>query len=199
MKNGKFAKRRGVATKTLVLVLAVMMIVGISVGGTLAWLTAQTPEVKNTFTPSDIQITLAESENLDLKMVPGCDITKDPKATVLAVSEKCYLFVKIDKSENYDTFLAAYTVADGWTVGDGTNVPSNVIYRVVEDSTADQEFQILEGNKVTVNTSVTKAQMNALTADTNPTLSFTAYAIQYAGFENNVANAWTQASALQTA
>ena len=82
MSNGKFAKRKGIATKTMFMILAVVLIVGISVGGTLAWLTDTTTPVTNTFTVGDINITLAESENLNLKMVPGNTITKDPKVTV---------------------------------------------------------------------------------------------------------------------
>ena len=100
--------------KSLALVLALAMIVVCVVGGTLAWLIATTPEVKNTFTAGDINITLAESENLDLKMIPGYTIAKDPKVTVKAGSEKCYLFVKVAESDNFDDFMT-YTMADGWT------------------------------------------------------------------------------------
>ena len=36
MKNGKYNKRRGVATKVLTMTLALMLVVGLSIGGTLA-------------------------------------------------------------------------------------------------------------------------------------------------------------------
>lgn len=180
--------------KSLALVLALAMIVVCVVGGTLAWLTATTSEVKNTFTYGDINITLVESENLDLKMVPGYTITKDPTVTVVKDSEKCYLFVKVDKSANFDNFMT-YTMATGWTQGDGTNIPSNVYYRVVENSTTNQTFGVLKNDQVTVKDTVTKADMNALTADTQPTLTFTAYACQY--MKNNTesftaAEAWAK-------
>ena len=42
--------------KTLALVLALTLLVAGVVGGTLAWLTDQTAEVKNTFTVGDINI-----------------------------------------------------------------------------------------------------------------------------------------------
>ena len=184
--------------KTFVLLLALVLIAGAAVGGTLAWLTDTTDEVTNTFTTSDIDITLTESDDLDLKMVPGCTIEKDPKVTVLKDSEKCYLFVKIEKSSNFDTFMT-YTVADDWTQGNGTDIPSNVWYRTVEASTTDQVFNVLKGDStyqnglVTVKDTVTKADMNGLTESTYPKLTFTAYASQY--MKNNTesftaAKAW---------
>ena len=183
MSNGKYSrKRKGVATKTMILVLAVMLIVGCTIGGTLAWLTATTGEVKNTFTTSDISITLTETKggtNKEFKMVPGCTIEKDPKVTVLAGSEKCYLFVKLEKSTNFDTFMT-YTTASDWTAL--TDV-ENVYYRVVDASAANQAFDVLSGNTVSVKDSVTKADMNGLNQTTYPTLTVSAYASQY--FKNN--------------
>ncbi|MCI7640590.1 MAG: hypothetical protein MSS60_12345 [Clostridiales bacterium] len=184
MSNGKFAKRKGVATKMMFMILAVVLIVGISIGGTLAWLTATSGPVTNTFTTSDIEITLAESDDLDLKMVPGYTITKDPKATVEAGSEDCYLFVKLEKSTNFDDFMT-YTIASGWTEltsAAGTNY--KVYYRVFDskDSTNTNAqgtaYSILEDDQVTVKSTVTKADMKALSAATYPTLTVTAYASQ---------------------
>ena len=43
--------------KTVALLLACVMALGVAVGGTLAWLTDTTQEVKNTFTDSNINIT----------------------------------------------------------------------------------------------------------------------------------------------
>ena len=171
--------------KSLALVLALAMIVVCVVGGTLAWLTATTGSVTNTFTYGDINITLAESENLDLKMIPGYTIDKDPKVTVLAGSEKCYLFVKVAESDNFDSFMT-YDMATGWTQGDGTDIPSNVYYREVETSTANQEFGVLKDNQVTVSGDVTKTMLNDLTVNTYPTLTFTAYACQF--MKNNTEN-----------
>lgn len=164
--------------KSLALVLALAMIVVCVVGGTLAWLTATTPEVKNTFTTSDVDITLTETTGTSYKMIPGYTIAKDPKVTVEAGSEKCYLFVKVAESDNFDSFMT-YDMATGWTQGDGTDIPSNVYYREVETSTADQEFAVLKDNQVTVSGDVTKTMLNDLTENTYPTLTFTAYACQF--------------------
>lgn len=184
MSNGKFAKRKGVATKMMFMILAVVLIVGISVGGTLAWLTAQSETVTNTFTTSDIKVELKETTGTEYKMVPGNTITKDPQATVLTGSEDCFLFVKLEKSTNFDTFMT-YTIADGWeelTSAAGTNY--KVYYRVFDskDNTNTNAkgtaYSILEDDQVTVKGNVTKADMNALTTATYPTLTVTAYASQ---------------------
>lgn len=163
--------------KGLALLLALMLVIGAAVGGTVAWLTAKTDAVVNTFTTSNISIKLEETTT-DYKMVPGYAISKDPTVTVLAGSEKCYLFVRTAKSANFDTFLT-FTMADGWTQGDGTKIPSDVWYRVVESSSADQEFAVLKDDQVIVRDSVTKADMNGLSETTYPKLTVTAYASQY--------------------
>ena len=192
--------------KSLALVLALAMIVVCVVGGTLAWLIATTGSVTNTFTYGDINIKLEEtgttaaadgSATKEFKMIPGYTITKDPKVTVLAGSEKCYLFVKVDKSANFDTFMT-YTIADGWTALTGVN---GVYYREVETSTANQEFAVLKDNQVTVSGDVTKAMLNGLTEATQPTLTFTAYACQYNssnGTNFTPAQAWAKVNPTTT-
>lgn len=179
--------------KSLALVLALAMIVVCVVGGTLAWLTDKTDPVTNTFTYGDIDIKLDESENLDLKMIPGYTITKDPKVTVLAGSEKCYLFVKVEKSPNFDTFMT-YDMADGWTALDGV---SGVFYRVVDTADMGTAFSVLKDDQVTVKDTVTKDDMKALTENTYPTLTFTAYACQFNssnGTSFTAAQAWAKCS-----
>lgn len=173
--------------KTLALVLALTLLVAGVVGGTLAWLTDQTDEVKNTFTVGDINIGLAETTT-NYKMVPGNTIAKDPTVTVKANSEACWLFVKVTESENLDTFIT-YAIAEGWTALPGVD---GVYYREVPASAADQTFSVLAGNAVTVKDTVTKAM---LTADnfTNPTLTFKAYAIQKDHFTTADA-AWSEVS-----
>ena len=167
--------------KSLALLLAIAIVVVGVVAGTVAWLTDKTPSVTNTFTTSDINIELKETKN-HFQMIPGWDIEKDPKVTVKADSEACYLFVKLEKSTNFDTFMT-YEMADGWTELTDVAGVAGVYYREVPAGTADASFDVLAGNKVTVKDTVTKAQMNALTADTYPTLTVTAYASQL--YKNN--------------
>ena len=95
-------------------ILAVVLLLCCGIGGTLAWLSVKTASVQNTFTVGDIDITLAETTGTSYKMVPGNTLTKDPKVTVKSGSEACWLFVKVEKSENFDTFMT-FAIADGWT------------------------------------------------------------------------------------
>lgn len=192
MNNGKYAKRRGgVATKTLIVALAVMLVVGCAVGGTLAWLTDTTGPVVNTFTVGNIDIDLAETTT-DYKMVPGATISKDPKVTVKSGSEACWLFVQVTESDNLSSFIS-YTVDSNWTALSGV---SGVYYREVAAATADVEFSVLTNNQVTVKDTVTKAMMDAITNQTAtaPTLTFKAYAVQKAGVAT-AADAWAKVSA----
>ena len=188
--------RKSLSRKALV-VLSLMMVLAVAaVGGTIAWLTVETDPVTNTFTTSDINITLTESKT-DFKMVPGYTIEKDPTVTVKGGSEKCYLFVKVDESANLDDFIT-YTIADGWTqLKDADNNDVNgVFYRVVAASATDTTFSVLKDDQVTVNQTVTKAMMNSITDTTKPTLTFTAYATQYmkSNTENfTAAEAWANA------
>lgn len=199
---------------TACLMIAVMVA---SIGGTLAWLTATTTPVVNTFTPADINITLAETTSNNYPLVPGKPYAKDPKVTVLANSEKCWLFVKVNDNSASDYVDYTFRVdngtstdaSDDWRQGDGNDIPSNVYYRVVDANTADQSWYLLQGSEanpegnVTIRNTIVKSSTNAPTnvpvmPSNAPTLSFEAYAVQYYGFETNAAGAWAQAQQLKT-
>lgn len=190
--------KAGRSFRGLVLVLALALIVGVAGGATFAWLTATSDTVTNTFTYGDINIELAESTGSDYKIIPGVDIRKDPKVTVKAGSEACWLFVKVEE-ENWPTLTYVnkdgktvrkvnYDIADGWTKGDGTNIPTNVYYREVAANAANQEFPVLRDNKITVSDTLTKIDISRIST-TTPKLSITAYAIQKDGMATAAA-AW---------
>ena len=182
--------------KGLAMVLALVLLAVCAVSGTLAWLTAKSDTVVNTFTTSDIKVELKETTGKEYKMIPGYTIGKDPKATVLAGSEECYLFVKLDKSTNFDDYLE-YAIADGWTKLEGEGITDTIYYRVV-DGTTNQigtAYIVLKDDQVTVLGTVTKADMEALNAEgaVKPTLTITAYASQLyksAGVKFTAAEAW---------
>lgn len=132
--------------KGLALVLALTLLVVGVVAGTLAWLTAKSDVVTNTFTTSDIKVELKETTGTEYKMIPGYTISKNPKATVLAGSEECFLFVKLEKSQNFDTFLT-YEMAEGWTLVPGE---TNVYYRKVQTADIGTAYSVLKGDQVTV-------------------------------------------------
>lgn len=173
--------------KTLALVLALTLLVAGVVGGTLAWLTDQTAEVKNTFTVGDINIDLTETTT-DYKMVPGNTIAKDPTVTVKANSEACWLFVKVTESTDLKDFIT-YAIAEGWTALPGVD---GVYYREVPASAADQTFSVLAGDAVTVKSDVTRTMLETAKTDA-PTLTFQAYAIQKDHFATAAA-AWAEVS-----
>ena len=172
--------------KTVALLLALTLVLGVAAGGTIAWLTDTTTPVKNTFTTSDITVNLEETKGTNItdgksfQMVPGWTIEKDPKAWVEAGSEDCYLFVKLEKSASFNTYLS-YEVdtSDGeWTELNG--VTDEVYYRIVkaEEMGDAHKFSVLKDDQVKVLGSVTKEMMNGLEEKDYPTLTVTAYASQ---------------------
>ena len=181
--------------KSIALLMAVVMLFGVVVGGTVAWLRAETGEVVNTFTVGNINIDLKEhdydpakdsldgdkevTEEKEYKMVPGATLPKDPFVRVVANSEDCWIFVYITKSNNFDTFMQFEIDNNKWELVE-TN-ENTTVYRyktIVSTETDVQTFDILKDNQVVVKTSVTKTQLDALTDATYPTLTFKAYAVQ---------------------
>ena len=195
MKKGKYSNGR--ARKPVALILALVLVLGIAIGGTIAWLTDTTEEVKNTFTTSDVDIDLKETKT-DFQMVPGHTIEKDPKVSVTADSEDCWLFVEITEKNNLDHFIT-YSVAEGWETVVGETDGVTVIGRKVLAADTVREFSVLAGDKVTVNDEVTKGDMDDLRAMSKaerPSLSFKAYAVQLYktnGVEFSAADAWALA------
>ncbi len=169
-------RRRSVSSRAFIALLALVLVIGCVAGGTVAWLVAKTEPVVNTFTYGNINITLAETTGTNYKVIPGTVIEKDPKVTVKAGSEACYLFVKVEKVGTFTGM--SYAIADGWT-----ELESGVYYRLVDAVTADTSFEVIKGNKITVSSDLTKE--NIPTA--NPTLKITAYAVQ----QENIADAAT--------
>ena len=189
-------KFRELSGKLVVAMLAVTLLIGCAIGGTVAWLTAKTDAVVNTFTYGNINIELNETkpDNRQAKIIPGVNIDKDPKVTVKANSEACWLFVKVEESGKFVENRVTYSIADGWTQGDGTKIPSDVYYRSVTASNTDQVFGVLSGDKITVSDELTKAEINDLSgADKTPKLTFTAYAVQQDGIAD-AATAWAKVS-----
>ncbi len=175
-------RRRGVSTRAFVALLALVLVIGCVAGGTIAWLVATTDPVVNTFTYGDINIGLGETTKNPYKIVPGTTIAKDPKVTVEKGSEPCWLFVEVAAtgaiSEHIDgkddTPKVTYTIADGWT-----KLQDGVYYREVDalNATENLEYFVLKDNIITVSQDLTKQEVNDA-AVKQPTLTFTAYAVQ---------------------
>ena len=156
------------------LIIALALLLAVSVGVTVALLVASSKPVVNTFTVGGVDITLTETTT-EYKMTPGVTVAKDPTVTVLANSEKCWLFVKVEKENDFDTFCT-YEIQDGWTALEGQ---AGVFYLMVEKSSANQSFPVLKNNSVLIKDTLTEEQLNGVTV--NPTLTVTAYATQIEG------------------
>ena len=103
MKNSK---------KIMALLIALTLVVGTVIGGTVAWLVSKPEAVQNTFKVGELNITLDEAktdrygvvdqtaekrvlENT-YTMLPGHGYTKDPIVHLAANSEACYVFIDVD-------------------------------------------------------------------------------------------------------
>lgn len=91
------------AKKIVALLLCAFLLVGASVAGTVAYLTSQ-DTVVNTFTVGQVAIELHETDEkaredktvgLDLHLLPGIPVDKDPTVTVLKGSEDSYVRVNV--------------------------------------------------------------------------------------------------------
>lgn len=186
-------------SKALLLALCAVLLVAVSVLGTMAYLTSKTQVITNTFTVGDINIELTETkpESRSAKIIPGVDIEKDPKVTVKANSEACWLFVEVKEEGTFVATKVTYSIADGWTKGDGTKIPANVYYRSVGAVTADTGFYVLAGNTdhpngvVIVSDELTKDEVDTITEGNQPKLTFTAYAVQKECIDT-AADAWAK-------
>lgn len=183
--------RRGPGGKAVTAMLALTLVLAAywAVGGTAAWLAAKSEPIASTFTFGDIDITLTETDHQEqIKIIPGVDIKKALKVTVQADSVDCWLFVKVVQAGTFVDGKVTYFIDDGWTKGDGS-IPEGVYYREVKGVTADEVFPVLKDDKITVSKELTKQEIQNIAS--NPTLTFTAYAVQKEGI-NTAADAWAR-------
>ncbi len=193
---------RTVSIKIAALIAAIVLVIGCTAGGTVAWLVSKPAAITNVFTVGNINATLTETAK-EFKIVPGVNITKDPVATVTANSEDCYLFVKLTE-KNWPAFTETgsstrkvkYEIAQGWTELESEH---GVYYCVVtKNDKADQNFPVLKDNKVTVSSTLTKEEANdmdlAIKKTGAPKLTVAVYAVQKEGM-GSVDKAWAAAKA----
>ena len=185
---------RTVSIKIAALIAAIVLVIGCTAGGTVAWLVSKPKPIVNVFTVGNINAELTETKTA-FKIVPGVDIDKDPVATVEANSENCYLFVQLTE-ENWPTFTETgktrkveYKIADGWT-----KLEDGVYYREVPKKDTDQAFHVLQNDKVTVSNTLTKENADAIQKAEAPKLTVAVYAVQKEGM-GSAADAWETAKA----
>ena len=180
--------KRSMSGKALAVLVAVVLLIGCAVGGTVAYLVAKGGTIENTFTVGNIKVSLYETSGT-YHIVPGVDIAKNPRALVEADSEDCYLFVKVDEvnwprfeEQDGTTRKVDYKLAEGWI-----ELEDGVYYVEVSKSTENQFFKILKDDKVTVSKNLTKGELDTVSA--KPKLTFTVYAVQKEGVKD-AAEAW---------
>ena len=194
MSNKKF-----IAILSVFVMLALTMVVGCAVDGTVAWLVSESESSVSTFTLGDININLTgESESQPLKIIPGVKIERSLKVTVEPNSEACWLFVKVEGTnwshfpDANGTAKVSYSVdvQDGWTA---LNNHPGVYYREVSAEAAQRGDAYDVNCNVTVSQMLTKAEVDSIASGTQPKLSFTAYAVQRDGI-GDAATAWAAAN-----
>lgn len=203
--------KKTVSMKAVVFLMALVLLIGCGVGGTLAWLMDKTEAVTNTFTVGDVTLTLKESpitittdgtvtygtpvENVSNQYhaLPGATYKKDPVVTLDANSEKCYLFVKFEYTNDagtYYTYASNLNTDNGWTKLDSastseSDTTTEVWYRIEDKKDTDTSYSLLaalgesyaEGITLAVNSEkVTNDTVDKASAQE---LVYTAYAVQY--------------------
>lgn len=177
--------------KVVALVLACVLIFSTIVAGTLAWLQTQTGTVTNTFTFGNIDLTLAETVSPSFEVVPGTTATKDPKVTVGADSEDCFVYIKVEENGTATVDGAEKTLGDyvGYTIDstnwkqlkNGDEEVSGIYYYKYTNQSEAKELGVLTDNTVTFADTITKDMIDAINdadAGDQLKLSFTAYAVQ---------------------
>ena len=193
--------------KILAMAACAILLVCISVGATVAYLTS-TDSVRNTFTVGKVEITLDEAKtdingvadntvprvvSNKYKLMPGHEYVKDPTVHVTAGSEDCYIFVKVENGISAfeaATVAAGYTniadqiEANGWNELTGV---TGVYYKEYTQSETVTNLVVFEKFKVSDTANTVDAWASVSEATTK--VIVTAYAVQADGFTNAKA-AW---------
>jgi len=195
MKTKKGLMRFG--SKSVLLIGALALILTCTAGSTLAWMFDKTSPITNTFVVGDIFITLTESDTDSdgddktnsysfeaSEEGENLAISKDAVVTVEKGSEDCWVFVKVEESDNFrdylEYFMAEYPDADGWKQLKKADLPKSttVWYLKAQDISEDKAFDILKDRSVYAKGTVSQEKLDTLEEKDYPTLIFSAYAIQ---------------------
>lgn len=201
-------------TKALVLALCAVLLVVTTVFATMAYLTS-TDSVQNTFSVGKVAISLDEKDVDGSKtdtttvgrdkanaytIVPGQRYSKDPIVHVDATSESSYVFIRVENGiskyeaqeatgeDAYTPIAKQITDNNGWTPLTGV---SGVYYKEYTKGQADKDLEVFNSFKIADKANDVDG-WDAI--DGNTTIEVFAYAIQKAGFENDVVEAWATVS-----
>ena len=206
-------------SKVLITVFCAVLLVSVSVLGTLAYLTSQ-DEVVNTFTVGKVNITMDEADvNEDgteivgadrvkennYHLIPGRTYTKDPTLTVKAKSEDSYvrMLLTIDHASEFDTIYSP-NKADLTTIFNGYDANNWVCEGVTRNSdknTVTYEFRYKEIVRKSDTDTILDALFDSITVPStfdradmasiaNLKITVIGHAIQATGFAD-ADDAWT--------
>lgn len=214
--NGKFA-RRSTGVRVLTLVLAFVLVMGASVAGTLAWLSATTGPVTNTFTSEELfadaennfklwehkaedtdgdgRFTLTEEKVVanSYSILPGVNIPKDPTVEINDLEEHAYLYIKVTGLPMASGLSATVNSANWTALGD--EYPGVYVYSGANADPATKVIKATDSNKVTFTANILTNDQVVVAADyagaaDNISLSFNAYMVQATGNGTTAAEAW---------
>ena len=188
-------------TRILLTAVAALLLVVMSVAGTLAYLNAETDKVVNEFTPADINLTLTEDMNTDTdedgkadawtaQLIPGKSYPKNPKVTITADPNNVasYLFVKVEGAADAATYLnftIFYNKENTAWEALGDSYPGVYVLKL-DDTTVGYSEDLIKENAVVVKTELDQDD----TKDADFDLTFQAWVIQQYGFDD-AEDAWT--------
>lgn len=188
--------------RTFITAISAVLLVALTIAGTLAYLTATTDQVKNTFTVGKVVLANEYNHGLDeatvdeygvaasgenrvlanaYKLIPGHTYTKDPTIHVAAGSEPASVFVRVENglvAIEADTKIAAQMTTNNWTLVSGyTDLWK---YNAVVDArTSKQDLIVFENFKIAENANVANY--------TNAEIIVKAFAIQSANITDAAA------------
>ena len=206
-------------SKVLITILCAVLLVTVSVLGTIAYLTSQ-DEVVNTFTIGKVNISLDEAavyadgteipgadrvKKNNYHLIPGQTYVKDPTVTVKAGSEDSYvrMLLTLNCADEFDAIYAP-NKADLTTIFNGYDA-SNWVYETVTRDTAKNTITYEFRYKEIVANSATDTKLEALfdsitvpssfdskdmESIANLKITVVGHAIQATGFAN-AESAWT--------
>ena len=178
--------------KILALTLVFALALALGIGGTLAWLTAESSQVVNTFTVGNITLTLSEEGSVfdtvnkqykqDFKILPGATDDKEPVLTVAKGSEKCYVYALVTNNVKLNgTIVATPNIDTNQWIKVGEDADNNkVLYRyheVVDVLTTQEDASLSVFSRVTYSDTITQSA-DDLAALNNTTITVQGFAHQ---------------------
>lgn len=204
--------------KVLLTISAMALIAVIAVAGTLAFLQANTSEVKNTFTSASsiidnsnfildeayvsrtaagdfVKATGADAGRTNAgltydNLLQGSKLFKDPTISIKALNQQAYLFVKVTSTAGDKL---GYEMAEGWKQIEGTDV-----WYYGKTNANGDVLAVMDSNAAAIEYPVLKQNGEgdnayAVTVKTAPeaevNITFQAYLVQSTNFDNATA-AW---------